>query len=255
LEQLHGGARLWLVEPHIVGGMTAVQGSRMLPDGSSLSVAVITSAHDGSSYVDDGVAVIIVNVPLVLETKLRASEVLLSRMLGLFKDEIGFDERVYVTAEVLENTQNCERLMSQVIDGGGGSSSSSVWLPFEDTKLLEFSPRETRISRGNTATINLPAGKCARFSFNSRNEKSDPRFGTFIRTHPNPFPPPCYAAYFLGADLTTTGNWIGTYGASGYFLAAYDGSDRHLSQVALFGCVVRPFSLCFTLSVVSRLGC
>jgi hypothetical protein len=64
--------------------------------------------------------------------------------------------------------------------------------------------------------------------------------------HPNPFPPPAYSAYFLGFDHTTAGGWMGSYGGSGFFLAAFDGSDQHVMQV--YVCL-------FLLFVESCVGC
>ena len=51
---------------------------------------------------------------------------------------------------------------------------------------------------------------------------------TALPVSPNPFPAPYYPAAFIGRDDSTAGSWIGSYGAAGYFLVAFDGADKHV---------------------------
>jgi hypothetical protein len=253
LERLQESRRVWRVRPHVGSGMTGISGSQRLPDGSSLSVAVTTCDHHKSRSDDSDRAVIIVDVPRALEITLSITEVLALRMLGLDGDHIGSDRRVWVTSAVLKHAQDCDIFISHVVDGESSSSSSSssdaTWLPFTDATLLQFSSTETHAAGipGNIAAITLPPGKCVRYSFKlDRNTRGVTELGPAIRTHPNPFPPPAYRAYFLGFDHTTAGGWMGSYGGSGYFLAAFDGRDQHVMQVSV--CL-------FVLFVESCVGC
>jgi hypothetical protein len=243
LERLQESRRVWRVRPHVGSGTTGISGSQRLPDGSSLSVAVTTCDHHKSGRGDSDGAVIIVNVPRALETTLSITEVLVLRMLGLDGDHIGSDRRVWVTSAVLKHAQDCDRFISNAVDGesssgssSSSSSSDSTWLPFTDPTLLQFSSTETRTAGipSNIAAITLPPGKCVRYSFKlDRDTRCVTQLGPAMRIHPNPFPPPAYSAYFLGFDHITAGGWMGSYGGSGYFLAAFDGSDQHVTQVSV----------------------
>ena len=88
------------------------------------------------------------------------------------------------------------------------------------------------MSRSSVAVINLPPDQCIRFTIKLAEATTSHKLSVSV-PRSNPFPPPYYPSYFLGADHTTVGNWMGTYGTAGYYLAAFDGTDRHRIMVGV----------------------
>jgi hypothetical protein len=137
------------------------------------------------------------------------------------------------------STERCSGSSSS----SSSSSSNITWRPLNDGPApLRFSsccpgPRLGASSaRSSAAVLRVPPGACVRFKF----DVVRTRGGGGPRSHPNPinpkpvhspFPPPFYPASFLDKDQTTSGNWVGTYGSAGYYLAAFDGTDRHRTKV------------------------
>ncbi len=146
---------------------------------------------------------------------------------------------VWISPEVLHQTSECNNVIQHLMHGGNISGSSAAWVPSAHKTKLHFSLFSTApllgssVTRSRAAVINLPPGQCIRFKLKlTSSSASTTRPSSPLP--PNPFPPPIYPAYFLGFDYMTSGNWMGTYGAAGFYLAAFDGTDRH--RVKVDGC-------------------
>lgn len=155
-----------------------------------------------------------------------------------FKDDRVHKEReVYISSDILKERHNCDVVIGQMNDLPATSSNTMNWTPLSQRTKLRFDSdskgpmvSDSSSSRCDIATIPLPAGECIRFKL-TFNEPTETKL-QYSNKRFDPFPVPTYPSYFLGVDRTTGGNWIGTYGSSGYYLAAFDGTDKHRFNVS-----------------------
>jgi hypothetical protein len=235
------------LQPHLGRDMKGLLASLPLPDKSSISIGVKIASEDfyhfgGGSIAEDDIrhALIVIGVPHGMNVELKVSQVLAARLLSLNDEKLDGNEYILLSSETLQDPRQCDSIISRFSTEHveESNSSSAIWIPRNDTATLQFSPccngplTGNGFNRSSIAIIRVPAGECTRFKFKLEERSRSFDSGAVPpASHPNPFPPPSYPAYFMGADQATAGDWIGSYGASGYFLAAFDGTGRHVSQV------------------------
>jgi len=170
------------------------------------------------------------------------------------EDGVQDEHEVYISSDVLKERRNCDIVIGQMNQLTASSSNTMNWIPFSQRTKIRFVSdskgpmvRESSSIRCNVAAIPLPPGECIRFklTFNKPTETKLP----FSNKRVNPFPAPTYPSYFLGVDHTTGGNWIGTYGSSGYYLAAFDGTDKHRVNVSKLFWIFDVFFFCHVTAV------
>ena len=207
------GFARFAVQPHISGDMRGVRGVQPLPGGDSLSVAAGGAAGSG----------VCIDAPRAPRTgELRLSEVLVERLLA------GGSGATVTGARFVHVF-----LPGECACSGGGAAAAAAAEGVEEVArgTLAFTAATEGPLRGNgararVASLALRTGGC-----NVVTLQSAAGAAPAAAAPPNPFPPLSYPAVTLGADQDTAGDWLGTYGAAGFFLAAFDGPGKHREQL------------------------
>jgi hypothetical protein len=156
----------------------------------------------------------------------------------LGEDLIAGIHEVWISSEVLKERDECHAVIDRMSQHRSSGSSGATWVSFMQATKLHFESccsgplNDGSVSRSSVAIIELPTDECIRFKIKLVNPSLNANPPASV-PFSNPFPPPYYPSYFLGADHSTVGNWVGTYGAAGYYLAAFDGTDRHRALVGV----------------------
>jgi hypothetical protein len=210
------GFATFIVAPHVAGTMSGVNAIVPLPDGESITIQARRSAGNAK-------AAVCVSAPRSPRAGiLEISELLAARLTG--NDGAAL-------ASIVAFTPGAACNCGSINEVGDAGWSPLVW----ESATGPVGPATG--SRVRVSRFPLRAGGCTSVFLNGTKEYTPPPASALA---PNPFPPPSYPAAFLGRDEITSGTWIGTYGADGYFLAAFDGPDKHVVNLPSWISAVAP---------------
>jgi hypothetical protein len=217
------GYASFVVAPHIAGAMQGVSARVPVGPGGAIRVHVAKAAAAQG-------ALLSVGVPASLAASsgaLHVSQVLAQRLTGVAE---GQGLRVSVAfAPGLGEECSCSSSSSSS-SSGGAEVSELVFEGGEVGPVVAASGRRSRV-----AVLPLRAGAgchCVSLLAPASPSSLSAAAATATATAavaaapPNPFPTPVYPANFVGRDEVTSGSWIGTYGAAGYFLVEFDGAQH-----------------------------